>query len=86
MSYRRLPFDRVIENLRRGKYRGKIQSSDYANTGIQLFDYRKFCGQLGRSYYELEEMGLIKVTSQAGWNLPTEPTVVELESFREQLV
>lgn len=85
MNYRKLPFDRVIHNLRMGRYNGKVQSADYANTGVQLFDERKFAGQLGRSYWDLRKMGLIKITEQSGWNLPTKPSVELLESFRSQL-
>lgn len=82
---RKLPFDRVVEKLKLGHYNGKITAADYANTGVQLFDERRFADNLGHSHWKLREIGLVKITEQAGWNLPTKPTVEELESFREQL-
>lgn len=85
INHRKLTFERVLENLRNGKYRGKIQAIDYANTGIQPFEWRKFCMQLGISYSDAKEMGLILVTNQSGWNLPREPTPEELSSFKERL-
>jgi len=85
VSYRTIGFERTLENLKRGKYRGRIQAADYANTGIQVFESRKFAEHLGSSEWKLSELGLIKITKQCGWNLPTEPTPEELLSFKDQL-
>lgn len=61
-------------------------SADYANTGIQPFNERKFAENLGVSYYWLREIGLIKITDQCGWNLPTEPTEKELLKFKSKII
>lgn len=82
---RKIPFDNVVRNLRLGRYRGKICSADYSNLGVQLFDERKFADNLGTSPFELRKIGLIKITEQAGWHLPREPTVEELLSFKIKL-
>lgn len=82
---RKILFENVVKNLKLGRYDGKITSADYANTGVQLFDERKFADNLGVSFYQLREMGLIKITEQAGWKLPTKPSVEELIKFREQI-
>jgi hypothetical protein len=83
---RKLPFDNVIRNLELGRYRGKICSADYSNLGVQLFQEKKFAEQLGTTPKHLREIGLVKITEQAGWNLPREPTVKELLSFKKELL
>ncbi len=80
---RKIPFENVVKNLQAGKYRGKIQQADYANTGVQLFQERHFADNLGVQSRWLREIGLIKITEQAGWNLPTEPTIEELLKFKD---
>lgn len=80
----KIPFDKVIENLKRGKYNGRC-CADYANSGVQLFEEKKFAVHLGSTPWKLREMGLVKITEQNGWNLPTQPTVKELLSFKSKL-
>ncbi len=80
---RKIPFENVVKNLKCGKYKGKIQQADYANTGIQVFRERQFADNLGVQSHWLREIGLIKITKQVGWNLPTEPTVDELLLFKK---
>lgn len=85
VNHRKLTFERIIENLKKGKYRGKIISADYSNAGIQPFEEKKFSEQLGVPLYWLREIGLIQIKMNCGWNLPTEPTVEELLSFKKQI-
>lgn len=85
MNHRELPFERVIVNLRKGVYKGKVQSADYANTGIQVFNKSKFCQQLGVSEYDLREMGLLTLAEQSGWNLIQEPSVEKLLNYRTKI-
>lgn len=82
--YRKIGFDRVLKNLKFRKYRGKIRSLDYANTGYQPFNYRKFADNLGISVEILEEYGLFKYKDIGnGWELIAEPTCDDLIKFRE---
>lgn len=85
MSYRAIPFDRVVENLRSRKYRGKMQALDYANTGIQLFLDDKFSAHLGVSSQYLQDIGLVRIEDFSGWKLPAEPEVEALLQARERI-
>lgn len=80
----KLPFERVVKRLERGRYH-RILSADYSNLGVRLFDDRKFAEHLGTSELHLRNIGLVKITNQAGWNLPTAPTVEELHSYKQKL-
>jgi hypothetical protein len=80
---RKIPFENVLKNLRLGRYKGKILQADYSNLGIRLFQERKFADNLGVSIHFLRQIGLIKIKDFVGWNLPTEPTVDELLSFKD---
>lgn len=82
---RKIPFENVVKNLQAGKYKGKIHQADYANTGVRLFQERQFADNLGVQFLWLREIGLIKITEQAGWNLPTEPTIEELLKVKDQI-
>lgn len=82
---RKNTFEKVVENIQRGKYRGRIMSADYSNLGVRLFNENKFARDIGVSRQELRDMGLFKKTDQCGWNLPTEPTVEELRSFKTKI-
>ncbi len=84
-NYRKIPFENVLSNLRRGKYRGKIMSADYANTGIQLFDKDKFAGNLGVSVDFLRRIGLLKVKEISGWNLTVEPDHKDLLAHEKEI-
>jgi len=84
--FRKLPFENVVNNLRNGKYSGKICQADYSNCGVRLFQEKKFAGNLGVSYLVLREIGLIKITEQVGWNLPREPTVEELINLKDKIM
>jgi hypothetical protein len=83
ISHRQLPFERVAKNLKNGKYKGKLIDADYSNIGLQLFDERKFAEQLGVHQEFLRKIGLVRLTDQAGWNLPKMPTFEELNSKRD---
>ncbi len=83
---RKIPFENVLRNLQHGRYNGKIQSAGYSNEGLQLFNERKFADNLGVSEQWLREIGLIKITNQNGWNLPTKPTEKELLEFKEKIL
>jgi hypothetical protein len=85
VNHRILPFERVVKNLKEGKYKGKISSADYSNLGLQIFEERKFAEQLGVSADFLRMIGLVRITNQAGWNLPRMPTVDELTSYRDKI-
>lgn len=84
-NYRVLEIDRIIEKLRRGAYRGKLVSADFANTGLQPFDHLAFSGHLGIDERTLRIIGLIRITDQSGWKLPAEPTIIEMERYRHIL-
>ena len=78
MTHRKIPFENVVRNLKRGKYLGKIMQADYSNLGMRLFDESKFASNLGVSRQFLREIGLVKIKDTAGWKLPAEPAVEEL--------
>jgi hypothetical protein len=84
-NHRQLPFDRVVHNLKYGKYRGKIHGLDYANVGIQPFEEMKFAQQLGVTKQFLREIGLVQIKEFSGWHLPAEPSVDELLSCRKEI-
>lgn len=81
---RKIPFENVVRNLGRGRY-SRIASADYSNLGVELFNERLFADNLGVSVARLREIGLVKITNQAGWNLPTRPSIKELEGARKLL-
>ena len=86
MNYRKLPFEKVIEKLKYHKYYGKIMPADYANTGIQLFDYRKFAGQLGVSVDFLKSIGLLQLQDISGWKLIGEPNYLNVLGLKEKII
>jgi hypothetical protein len=83
VDHRKLPFDRVVANLKKGGYRGKICQADYSNLGMGLFDLYKFRDQLDVSEDFLRNIGLVYDVDQVGWVLPRQPTVEELLAKRE---
>ncbi|KKL23364.1 hypothetical protein LCGC14_2426110 [marine sediment metagenome] len=82
---RKIPFENVVKNLKLHRYRGKILQSDYSNLGIQLFQERQFADNLGVNFLWLRKIGLVKITDQCGWNLPTEPSIEELIKFKDKI-
>lgn len=81
----KIPFENVVRNLGLGKYRDKIMQADYSNLSVRLFKENKFADNLGVSKQFLYNIGLIKITKQAGWYLPREPTVNELLAFKTKI-
>jgi len=79
----KIPFDRVVTNLKYHKYLGKISGADYSNLGLRLFDDIKFADQLGVTREFLKQIGLIVITEQCGWNLPREPKPEELIAVKD---
>ena len=83
---RKIPFENVAKNLRRGRYRGPITSADYANTGLQLFMGKKFADNLGVPLNFLFEIGLLYKQDNCGWDLVREPTIEELLNKKEEIL
>lgn len=83
--HRKLSFENVARNLESGKYRGKIVSADYSNLGIRPFLERKFAGNLGVHTDFLRKIDLVRITNQAGWDLPIEPSVADLLAKRKKI-
>lgn len=82
---RKIPFENVVRNIGRKRYT-RIVQADYSNLGAELFEEMKFADNLGVDRDWLREIGLVKITNQAGWNLPTCPTQKELLSFKKVIL
>ncbi len=77
MSYRILDFNRVVEKLRCGHY-NKLCNADYSNLGVELFDEKRFAGNLGVSVDFLYRIGLLRKGDNAGWNICLVPNYKSL--------
>ncbi len=81
---RKIPFENVVKNLRRGKYNQIC--SDYANGGITLFLEDLFADNLGLSKEKLFKIGLLKKEDQNGWNLTKTPKYQDLIILKTSLL
>jgi hypothetical protein len=71
-------YQKVLNGLKGRKYQ-KLMSADYANTGIDKFNLDKFSKDLDIPRGVAQKLGLGKITEQAGWNIPTKPTIEEFK-------
>lgn len=86
MFYRKLRFDRVVANLKEGKYMSRIMDADYSNLAVRYFLEPKFSQQLGVSMSKVRALGLVvDEKTSSGWTLPKGPTVIQLIEARERL-
>jgi hypothetical protein len=82
---REIPFQNVLRNLKDDRYLGKITDADYSNLAMRLFDEDKFADNLGVSKQFLRDIGLVVLTEQCGWRLPTQPTVEALLASQDKI-
>ena len=63
-------YESVIYRLRKGNYNRKIQSADYANTGMQLQDQNKIARALGIGHQNvLRDLLQVQIKDRSGWKV-----------------